>query len=122
MRISGLETLDVGTYPLLVWLSLLAYTICLRLIPTLTSSVVPARHHLGRLDPLRVVLVAGVERDELVGSIFSLLVRWSTGAERSHDVAVRLTSSNSASAIVDIQLESGGFGSDQNVKSRGFIR
>ena len=66
---------DLETYPLLVWLHSLAYSIFLRLVPTLTSSAVPARHHPGRLDHLRGVLVAGVARDELVGSISSLSTR-----------------------------------------------
>jgi hypothetical protein len=81
-RIDGLETLDLETYPLLVWLDSLAYSIFLRRIPTLTSSVVPARHHPDRLDHLRGVLVAGVARDELVGSV-SFLVPESKGAEFS---------------------------------------
>lgn len=76
MRIGGLmKRWDLETYPLLVWLCSLAYSIFLRLVPTLTSSVVPARHHPGRLDHLRGVLVAGVARDGLVGSIFSLSTR-----------------------------------------------
>lgn len=33
-RLDGLETLDLETYPLLVWLNSLAYSIFLRLIPT----------------------------------------------------------------------------------------
>lgn len=83
MRISGLKKLDLGTYPLLVWLSLLAYSIFLRFIPTLTFSAVPARHHPARLDHLHVVLVAGVVRDELVGSVSSLLVPESKDADLS---------------------------------------
>lgn len=74
--------MDLETYPLLVWLDSLAYSIFLQPIATLTASVVPARHHPDRLDHLRGVLVAGVARDELVGSV-SFLVLESKGAQLS---------------------------------------
>lgn len=84
MRIGGLmKRSDLETYPLLVWLRSLAYSIFLRLILTLTSSAVPARRHPGRLDHLRGVLVAGVARDELGGSV-SLLVPEPEDADLSH--------------------------------------